>query len=184
MNAKPTARSLMLGMIIAEAMRRKGWNSNALCESLRWSPTKVSRMKNGDRRFSDRDIAMALAVLGVTGDDQDELLHVAAALNEDNWWLPARIRATTRVRFLHHLQVAATSVTSYVPNIVPSQLQSRDYLSLLANDDDLGESVECAAWRLETPLQLVSTAPKLRLFIHERALSLLFNLAVAGAWPG
>src|SRR6266496_3427655 len=135
MTTRVTARAAALGMTIFELMVAETWRGVDLSARLGWSQTKTSRLKNGEKVYTVTDIAMVLAVLDVKGVERHELLAITDSLTEQNSSLPPTMSPISRARFLTCLERIATRLTSYSRTTLPPQLQSRDYVRFLADNN-------------------------------------------------
>ncbi len=170
MNKRVTARAAALGMTIFELIVAETWRGVDLSTRMGWSQTKTSRLKNGEKVYTVTDIAMVLAVLDVKGVERHELLAITDSLTEQNSSLPPAMSPISRARFLTCLERIATRLTSYSRTTLPPQLQSRDYVRFLADNNIVPQAY---ADNLTSRSEALSDSPSTtaRFFVGEAALT-------------
>lgn len=162
-----TARTLAIGLIIRDALKQKEWTATALAEALGWSVTKVSRVMTGLRRTNPEDVIAILAVIGVVGQERDELVEFAKNLAQVSWWQEHGAQPTAQPIVLNRLERAAAHVVAYSADLVPRPFQTLGYLRQHAPQD----SDEVATARLKAQHRLLASRSHLTSFIGARALT-------------
>src|SRR2546423_1571051 len=80
-----TARSRELGEELRRVREAADFNASRLARKLGWSPSRVSRLESGKRGASELDVAIFLAVCGVTGPKLDRLLELCKEAYTQTW---------------------------------------------------------------------------------------------------
>lgn len=128
-NVNPTVRRRRLGMELRRLREQKGMTAEEVAERLLVSQSKISRLENGRRSISQRDVRDLCGVYEV--EDQrvvESLMQMAKDSRQQGWW-----HAFGDVPYSVYigLETDAASLRAYEPQIVPGLLQTRPYAEAL-----------------------------------------------------
>ncbi len=121
--SSPIVRRRELGALLKALRTEKGWTAEQVAERLLVSPSKVSRLENGHRGASARDIRDLCNLYGVDDDERQRLLELARQGKQRAWRQPLGLPYSDYVG----LEEAATSISDYGLGILPGLLQTPDY---------------------------------------------------------
>ncbi|KAF4408241.1 MULTISPECIES: helix-turn-helix transcriptional regulator [Streptomyces] len=124
-NVNPTVRRRRLGQELRRLREQKGMTAEAVAERLLVSQSKISRLENGRRSISQRDVRDLCGVYEV--EDHrivDSLMNMAKESRQQGWW-----HAFGDIPYSVYigLETDATSVRNYESLLVPGLLQTREY---------------------------------------------------------
>jgi transcriptional regulator with XRE-family HTH domain len=128
-NVNPTVRRRRLGQELRRLRELKGMTAEEVAERLLVSQSKISRLENGRRSISQRDVRDLCGVYEV--DDQrivDSLMEMARDSRQQGWWhtfgdIPYSVYIG--------LETDAESLRVYEPQLVTGLLQTRAYAEAL-----------------------------------------------------
>jgi transcriptional regulator with XRE-family HTH domain len=128
-NVNPTVRRRRLGQELRRLRELKGMTAEEVAERLLVSQSKISRLENGRRSISQRDVRDLCSVYEV--EDQrvvDSLMQMAKDSRQQGWWhtfgdIPYSVYIG--------LETDAASLRVYDPQVVPGLLQTRQYAEAL-----------------------------------------------------
>ncbi|MGJ5806296.1 helix-turn-helix domain-containing protein [Streptomyces europaeiscabiei] len=125
-NVNPTVRRRRLGQELRRLRELKGMTAEEVAERLLVSQSKISRLENGRRSISQRDLCGVYEV-----EDQrvvDSLMQMAKDSRQQGWW-----HAFGDVPYSVYigLETDAASLRVYDPQVVPGLLQTRPYAEAL-----------------------------------------------------
>ncbi|MGP4044114.1 helix-turn-helix domain-containing protein [Streptomyces sp. 2A115] len=164
-NVNPTVRRRRLGQELRRLRELKGMTAEEVAERLLVSQSKISRLENGRRSISQRDVRDLCGVYEV--EDVrivDSLMQMAKDSRQQGWWhsfgdIPYSVYIG--------LETDAASLRVYDPLVVPGLLQTRPYAESLiagalpeAAPGDVDKRVQVRLRRqerisdLENPLRL------------------------------
>ncbi|AWW39064.1 MULTISPECIES: helix-turn-helix domain-containing protein [Streptomyces] len=164
-NVNPTVRRRRLGQELRRLRELKGMTAEEVAERLLVSQSKISRLENGRRSISQRDVRDLCGVYEV--EDHrivDSLMQMAKDSRQQGWWhsfgdIPYSVYIG--------LETDAASLRVYDPQVVPGLLQTRQYAEALiqgalpeATATDIDKRVQVRLRRQEriaaedTPLRL------------------------------
>jgi transcriptional regulator with XRE-family HTH domain len=128
-NVNPTVRRRRLGQELRRLRELKGMTAEEVAERLLVSQSKISRLENGRRSISQRDVRDLCGVYEV--EDQrvvDSLMQMAKDSRQQGWW-----HAFGDVPYSVYigLETDAASLRVYDPQVVPGLLQTRSYAEAL-----------------------------------------------------
>ncbi|MFE7834719.1 helix-turn-helix domain-containing protein [Streptomyces sp. NPDC057474] len=128
-NVNPTVRRRRLGQELRRLRELKGMTAEEVAERLLVSQSKISRLENGRRSISQRDVRDLCGVYDV--EDQrvvDSLMQMAKDSRQQGWW-----HAFGDVPYSVYigLETDAASLRVYDPQVVPGLLQTRPYAEAL-----------------------------------------------------
>jgi transcriptional regulator with XRE-family HTH domain len=128
-NVNPTVRRRRLGQELRRLRELKGMTAEEVAERLLVSQSKISRLENGRRSISQRDVRDLCGVYEV--EDHrivDSLMQMAKDSRQQGWWhsfgdIPYSVYIG--------LETDAASLRVYDPQVVPGLLQTRSYAEAL-----------------------------------------------------
>ncbi|MBO7939078.1 MULTISPECIES: helix-turn-helix domain-containing protein [Streptomyces] len=128
-NVNPTVRRRRLGQELRRLRELKGMTAEEVAERLLVSQSKISRLENGRRSISQRDVRDLCGVYEV--EDQrmvDSLMEMAKDSRQQGWW-----HAFGDVPYSVYigLETDAASLRVYDPQVVPGLLQTPQYAEAL-----------------------------------------------------
>ncbi|MFJ3825874.1 helix-turn-helix domain-containing protein [Streptomyces nodosus] len=128
-NVNPTVRRRRLGQELRRLRELKGMTAEEVAERLLVSQSKISRLENGRRSISQRDVRDLCGVYEV--EDQrvvDSLMEMARDSRQQGWW-----HAFGDIPYSVYigLETDAESLRVYEPQIVTGLLQTRAYAEAL-----------------------------------------------------
>jgi transcriptional regulator with XRE-family HTH domain len=121
--SSPIVRRRELGALLKALRTEKGWTAEQVAERLLVSPSKISRLENGHRGASARDVRDLCNLYGVDDDERQRLQELAREGKQRAWWQPLGLPYSTYVG----LEEAAISISDYGLSVVPGLLQTADY---------------------------------------------------------
>ncbi|MFD8807149.1 helix-turn-helix domain-containing protein [Streptomyces sp. NPDC059597] len=128
-NVNPTVRRRRLGQELRRLREQKGMTAEEVADRLLVSQSKISRLENGRRSISQRDVRDLCGVYEV--EDQrvvDSLMEMARDSRQQGWWhtfgdIPYSVYIG--------LETDAQSLRVYEPQLVTGLLQTRAYAEAL-----------------------------------------------------
>ncbi|SDL13841.1 helix-turn-helix domain-containing protein [Streptomyces indicus] len=128
-NVNPTVRRRRLGQELRRLRELKGMTAEEVAERLLVSQSKISRLENGRRSISQRDVRDLCGVYEV--EDHrivDSLMQMAKDSRQQGWW-----HAFGDIPYSVYigLETDAASLRVYDPQVVPGLLQTRGYAEAL-----------------------------------------------------
>ncbi|MCD9903782.1 helix-turn-helix domain-containing protein [Streptomyces cyaneofuscatus] len=128
-NVNPTVRRRRLGQELRRLRELKGMTAEEVAERLLVSQSKISRLENGRRSISQRDVRDLCGVYEV--EDVrivDSLMQMAKDSRQQGWW-----HAFGDIPYSVYigLETDAESLRVYEPQMVPGLLQTRAYAEAL-----------------------------------------------------
>ncbi|MER7836264.1 helix-turn-helix transcriptional regulator [Streptomyces sp. NPDC096040] len=147
-NVNPTVRRRRLGQELRRLRELKGMTAEEVAERLLVSQSKISRLENGRRSISQRDVRDLCGVYEV--EDQrvvDSLMEMARDSRQQGWW-----HAFGDIPYSVYigLETDAESLRVYEPQLVTGLLQTRAYAEALVQ----GALPETAAADIEKRVQV------------------------------
>ncbi|MEU9760226.1 helix-turn-helix transcriptional regulator [Streptomyces sp. NPDC047985] len=130
-HVNPTVRRRRLGQELRRLRELKGMTAEEVAERLLVSQSKISRLENGRRSISQRDVRDLCGVYEV--EDHrivDSLMQMAKDSRQQGWW-----HAFGDIPYSVYigLETDAESLRVYEPQVVPGLLQTRGYAEALIN---------------------------------------------------
>ncbi|MET9256586.1 helix-turn-helix transcriptional regulator [Streptomyces sp. NPDC048182] len=128
-NVNPTVRRRRLGQELRRLREVKGMTAEEVAERLLVSQSKISRLENGRRSISQRDVRDLCGVYEV--EDQrivDSLMQMAKDSRQQGWW-----HAFGDIPYSVYigLETDAESLRTYEPQIITGLLQTPTYAEAL-----------------------------------------------------
>ncbi|HWM38197.1 MAG TPA: Scr1 family TA system antitoxin-like transcriptional regulator, partial [Streptomyces sp.] len=124
-NVNPTVRRRRLGQELRRLREVKGLTAEEVAERLLVSQSKISRLENGRRSISQRDVRDLCGVYEVEDDRiVDSLMQMAKESRQQGWW-----HAFGDIPYSVYigLETDAASLRVYEPQVVPGLLQTPAY---------------------------------------------------------
>ncbi|WP_058047214.1 helix-turn-helix domain-containing protein [Streptomyces roseifaciens] len=126
-SVNPTVRRRRLGQELRKLRELKGMTAEEVAERLLVSQSKISRLENGRRSISQRDVRDLCGVYGV--EDHrivDSLMQMAKESRQQGWW-----HAFGDIPYSVYigLETDAASLRVYEASLVPGLLQTPNYAS-------------------------------------------------------
>jgi transcriptional regulator with XRE-family HTH domain len=130
-NVNPTVRRRRLGQELRRLRELRGMTAEEVAERLLVSQSKISRLENGRRSISQRDVRDLCGVYEV--EDHrivDSLMQMAKDSRQQGWW-----HAFGDIPYSVYigLETDAASLRVYEPQVIPGLLQTRAYAEALIN---------------------------------------------------
>jgi transcriptional regulator with XRE-family HTH domain len=126
-NVNPTVRRRRLGQELRRLRELKGMTAEEVAERLLVSQSKISRLENGRRSISQRDVRDLCEVYDV--EDQhlvDSLMQMARESRQQGWWHAFGTLSPSYSVYIG-LEAEAYSVRNYESLLVPGLLQTPEY---------------------------------------------------------
>ncbi|MGW6745062.1 helix-turn-helix domain-containing protein [Streptomyces sp. NPDC055025] len=130
-NVNPTVRRRRLGQELRRLRELKGMTAEEVAERLLVSQSKISRLENGRRSISQRDVRDLCGVYEVQDHRiVDSLMQMAKDSRQQGWW-----HAFGDIPYSVYigLETDAASLRVFEPQVVPGLLQTRPYAEALIN---------------------------------------------------
>ncbi|MEU1486006.1 helix-turn-helix transcriptional regulator [Streptomyces sp. NPDC005752] len=128
-NVNPTVRRRRLGQELRRLREIKGMTAEEVAERLLVSQSKISRLENGRRSISQRDVRDLCGVYEVEDHRVvDSLMQMAKDSRQQGWW-----HAFGDIPYSVYigLETDAESLRVYEPQVIPGLLQTRGYAEAL-----------------------------------------------------
>ena len=166
-NVNPTVRRRRLGQELRRLRELKGMTAEEVAERLLVSQSKISRLENGRRSISQRDVRDLCGVYEV--EDQrivDSLMQMAKDSRQQGWW-----HAFGDIPYSVYigLETDAESLRVYEPQIITGLLQTRPYAEAIvqggspeSSEQDNDKRVEV---RLRRQSRITAEQDPLRLWV-------------------
>ncbi|MGA5219950.1 helix-turn-helix domain-containing protein [Streptomyces cinereoruber] len=124
-NVNPTVRRRRLGQELRKLREAKNMTAEQVAERLLVSQSKISRLENGRRSISQRDVRDLCSVYEVEDERMvDSLMQMAKDSRQQGWW-----HAFGDIPYSVYigLETDAESLRMYEPQIIPGLLQTHEY---------------------------------------------------------
>ncbi len=134
------------------------------------SHTHISRWENGKLVPSVEEVARVLGVLGVSGEEFDNVIQLAREAADPNWVAPGVVR---HLAMLTGYERTASRITNVEPSLIPGLLQTADYARsiMLSAGATAGEADQRTTHRMGRQHVLTRPRPvRLDAIIGEQAL--------------
>ncbi|MEV7343888.1 helix-turn-helix transcriptional regulator [Streptomyces sp. NPDC093544] len=150
-NVSPTVRKRRLGAELRMLRKASGLTSTQVAERLLVSQPKISRLENGQRAISPRDVRDLCTIYGVT-DQQvvDSLMRMAKESGQQGWWNAyGDIPYSTYIG----LEADAVRIHAYEPTVIPGLLQTPAYAHAVIENTIPPVTADQATTRLRVRLR-------------------------------
>ncbi|MFC1419943.1 helix-turn-helix domain-containing protein [Streptacidiphilus cavernicola] len=147
----PTVRRRRLGAELRRLREQKGMTAEDVAQQLLVSQSKISRLENGRRSISQRDVRDLCTVYGVTDEIMvDGLMTMARESRQRGWWhafgdLPYSVYIG--------LEQEAAKIMVYESLLLPGLLQTREYAQALVAGIQPDRDMEAVHRRVEVRMQ-------------------------------
>ena len=122
----PTARARRLRHELRRLREEAGLTHTEVAHRLEWSPSKLSRIENGQSRVNTGDVADLLGIYGVSDETTREaLIQLAREARRRGWW--TRYTDVLGSGTYIGLEAEASAIQTYESQFVPGLLQTEDY---------------------------------------------------------
>ncbi|TDC23379.1 XRE family transcriptional regulator [Streptomyces sp. 8K308] len=128
-NVNPTVRRRRLGQELRRLREDRGMTAEEVADRLLVSQSKISRLENGRRSISPRDVRDLCGVYEV--EDRrlvDSLMQMAKESRQQGWWHAFAELSPTYSVYIG-LEADASSLRVYEPQVVPGLMQTPAYAS-------------------------------------------------------
>ncbi|TDC62961.1 helix-turn-helix domain-containing protein [Streptomyces hainanensis] len=128
-NVNPTVRRRRLGQELRRLREDRGMTAEEVADRLLVSQSKISRLENGRRSISPRDVRDLCGVYEV--EDRrlvDSLMQMAKESRQQGWWHAFAELSPTYSVYIG-LETDASSLRVYEPQVVPGLMQTPAYAS-------------------------------------------------------
>ncbi len=142
--------------------------------AMEWSPSRVSRLLNGQRGGSEAEVSLFLGVCKAKKAVRERLLKICREINQPGWWQRHGSRLPVQlVTYIDHEDKAA-AIHDFQLAIVPGALQTENYARTLIRDCGAAPASEVED-RVEARIARRSIfarprPPRCTYFIHEQVL--------------
>lgn len=150
-NVNPTVRRRRLGQELRRLREEKNMTAEQVAERLLVSQSKISRLENGRRSISQRDVRDLCGVYEVADQRMiDSLMEMAKDSRQQGWW-----HAFGDVPYSVYigLETDAESLRVYEPQIVTGLLQTRAYAEAIVRGGSPESSTEETEKRVQVRLR-------------------------------
>ncbi|WP_181767456.1 helix-turn-helix domain-containing protein [Streptomyces albidus (ex Kaewkla and Franco 2022)] len=147
-NVNPTVRRRRLGQELRRLRELKGMTAEEVADRLLVSQSKISRLENGRRSISQRDVRDLCGVYEVEDNRiVESLMQMAKESRQQGWW-----HAFGDIPYSVYigLETDAASLRVYEPQVVPGLLQTRAYAEAVCE----GASPEASASDIDKRVQV------------------------------
>jgi len=128
-SVNPTVRRRRLGQELRRLRELKGMTAEEVAERLLVSQSKISRLENGRRSISQRDVRDLCGVYGVEDTRiVESLMQMAKESRQQGWW-----HAFGDIPYSVYigLETEAASLRVFEPQVVPGLLQTHAYAAAM-----------------------------------------------------
>ena len=174
---KPTIRSRQLGARLELLMKAKQLSMRQVAKQLGMSAVWVSYVMHGRSPVSKVEVARVLTVLGVVGEEYDELMDFCDDVAKPGLLEKYDSRLPTQLRTLIWHEERATAISQFHGCSIPGLLQTADYARSLITEIGNAKKLDVIDERVFARMsrQVILTQEpliKFEFFIHEFALRL------------
>jgi transcriptional regulator with XRE-family HTH domain len=148
-NVNPTVRRRRLGQELRRLREDRGMTAEEVADRLLVSQSKISRLENGRRSISPRDVRDLCGVYEVQDKKLiDSLMQMARESRQQGWW-HAFAELSPSYSVYIGLETDASSLRVYEPQVVPGLLQTQPYAAAVISgalpeitEDEAGSRVQ------------------------------------------
>jgi transcriptional regulator with XRE-family HTH domain len=167
---------------LAAALRafriQAGLSVTEAAERLLSAPSKISRIENGQRNATPRDVRDLSEAYGLPAEIRDQLMELARESRQHAWWQEGDLDPA--VQTLIGMEGAAKSIKEFEPLLVPGLLQIPEYARAAVDSPRLGQAGADAVLSARMRRQQIldqQIRPQLRVILDEAVI----RRTVAGA---
>ncbi len=132
MTDAPPVRRRVLGAALRRFREQAGCTLDDAARILDCGRSKISRIETGQRGARATELQELLAEYGVDEPRRDALLTVAYQTRQDGWWQSSGHVPGTAYPDFAGLGGADTTICTYIAQLLPGLLQTRDYARAIA----------------------------------------------------
>jgi transcriptional regulator with XRE-family HTH domain len=126
-NNTATSKGLALGAALREARIAAGYeNLTKFAERLGKTPATLSRWETGQRTPRPEDVAQILTILGITGDQFEDVVSLTRGTDASSWLAVSMPEQRRHLDALLRFERDAEEVTAMSPLIVPGWAQTEE----------------------------------------------------------
>jgi len=143
--------------------------------ALEWDPSKLSRVEGMQRGIIIRDVRKLLEIYGVEDlEVREALFEMSRQSKQRGWWQAFSDSIPGEYASLIGLEMEATEIRSYEPELVPGLLQTEEYATAVIRAYRPADTAEQVNRRVQirmTRQQILERGdpPRIRLVINEGA---------------
>jgi transcriptional regulator with XRE-family HTH domain len=123
-----TPKARALGAALRAAREERDWSQRKLAGEISRDSGLVSRWESGERAPRATDVARILAVLGVNGEQYDEIVAMASGTDEPRWLAVSLPAQRQQLAALLECERTASKITHVAPLLIPGVLQINQYI--------------------------------------------------------
>ncbi|EWC58604.1 putative DNA-binding protein [Actinokineospora spheciospongiae] len=168
-----TPKSVVLGNALRQARLGRDWKLREFAFRLNKDPAILSRWETGERTPAPDQVARILTVLGVEGDEYENIMTLAFGTHDPQWMPTTLPEQRQQMAAYVEFEENATAITEVNPLLVPGPLQTPDYISAMMSRDDIAAEEIPARVHTRINRQHIldrQTPPQLTAFIGQGAL--------------
>ncbi|WP_165912822.1 helix-turn-helix domain-containing protein [Tamaricihabitans halophyticus] len=165
----PIVQRILLGAALRDAREDKGLSSTEATKKLGWYAGKLSKVEQGDKGVTDKDLAKAVAVYEIAKDREGVLKQLAAEARRK---LPPSRVPEWATKYVN-LVAAAAEIKLHLSDSFPGTVQTINYAravlerSVVVSQADVERMAEERTRRVE---RLISANTRIWLVVGEEAL--------------
>ncbi|MFG2004684.1 helix-turn-helix domain-containing protein [Spirillospora sp. NPDC048911] len=135
--AMPSAyiRRRQLAVELRKIRDERDLTVDGLARLIHQSPSKITRLENGQMRPDLHDILNMLETLDITGRQHDKVFQLAREAAEKGWWDRYGMSMGPRQKLAADLEHSAETIRSYDQTAMPGVLQSPEFITALIELD-------------------------------------------------
>jgi transcriptional regulator with XRE-family HTH domain len=126
-----TPKSRALGRALRQARQDRGLKLRDLAQRLGRDPGMLSRWETGERTPRPDQVAQILTLLGVNGDEYEEIIHLTQGTHASQWLAVSLPEQRQQFAALVDLEQSATAITQVAPLLIPGLLQTTLYIKAI-----------------------------------------------------
>ncbi|OZM72580.1 transcriptional regulator [Amycolatopsis antarctica] len=137
----PGAKAKGLGARLRSCRENAGLNLRDAAEAIDWDKSMLSRLETGKRNMSVEEVAQLLGVYRVRGQQRDDLLAIARAMDEPGWWEQSVPELPAGLATLADFESEAVRIADWAPLLIPGLLQTSAFSRAWLGSVGVAESV-------------------------------------------
>lgn len=166
-------RRRRLARELTRLREERGMTIREVAAALEWDPSKLSRVEGMQRGIIIRDVRKLLEIYGVEDEAvREALFEMSRQSKQRGWWQAFSDSMPGEYASLIGLEMEATDVRSYEPELVPGLLQTEEYARAvirIGRPADTTEQVDRRVQIRMTRQQILDRddAPRVRFVLNE-----------------